>query len=135
MFGKSSKPQNRIDSLIGSTTRIEGNVFFSGGLRVDGVVRGNVNALPDQPGTLVISEHARVDGEVQVAHLVVNGTINGAVHASETLELQSSSRVRGDVHYKCIEMHQGAIVEGRLVHKDGGVADVKPIELKLASGA
>jgi len=135
MFGKSSKPQNRIDSLIGGTTRIEGNVFFSGGLRVDGVVRGNVSALPDQPGTLVISEHARVDGEVHVAHLVVNGMINGAVNAGETLELQASSRVKGDVYYKSIEMHQGAIIEGRLVHQDGGVAENRPIELKLASGA
>ena len=42
MFNKTSKPQNRIDSLIGATTRIEGNVIFSGGLRVDGLVRGNV---------------------------------------------------------------------------------------------
>ncbi len=134
MFGKSSKPQNRIDSLIGSTTRIEGNVFFAGGLRVDGMIRGNVSALPDQPGTLVISEHARVDGEVQVAHLVINGTIKGSVYASETLELQPNSRVEGDVHYKSIEMHQGAIVEGRLVHQDA-IAGAKPVELKLASGA
>lgn len=134
MFGKASKPQNRIDSLIGSTTRIEGNVFFTGGLRVDGVIRGNVSALPDQPGTLVISEHARVDGEVQVAHLVVNGTINGAVHAAETLELQSGSRVKGDVHYKSVEMHQGAVVEGRLVHYEGA-GEIKSVELKLASGS
>jgi cytoskeletal protein CcmA (bactofilin family) len=134
MFGKTSKPQNRIDSLIGATTRIEGNVFFSGGLRIDGTVRGNVSALPDQPGTLVISEHARIDGEVQVAHLVVNGTINGTVHASESLELQSGSRVKGDVHYKGIEMQQGAIIEGRLVHHDG-VTEIRPVELKLASGS
>ncbi|MEO8203748.1 MAG: polymer-forming cytoskeletal protein [Betaproteobacteria bacterium] len=134
MFGKSSKPQNRIDSLIGSTTRIEGNVFFAGGLRVDGMIRGNISALPDQPGTLVISEHARVDGEVQVAHLVVNGTIKGSVYATETLELQPNSRVEGDVHYKSIEMHQGAIVEGRLVHQDA-ITAAKPVELKLASGA
>ena len=120
MFGKSSKPQNRIDSLIGGTTRIEGNVFFSGGLRVDGVIRGNVSALPDQPGTLVISEHARIEGEVQVAHLVVNGTINGTV--------------QGDVHYKSVEMHQGAVVEGRLVHHDG-IGELKAVELKLASGS
>jgi cytoskeletal protein CcmA (bactofilin family) len=131
MFKKASKPQNRIDSLIGSTTRIEGNVFFSGGLRVDGMVRGNVAALPDQPGTLVVSEDARIDGEVQAAHIVVNGTINGPVHATETLELQASSRVKGDVHYKSIEMQQGAIVEGRLVHHG---AEVKGVELKLASG-
>lgn len=131
MFGKQNKPQNRIDSLIGSTTRIEGNVFFSGGLRVDGMVRGNVAALPDQPGTLVISEHARIDGELQAAHIVVNGTVNGPLNASESLELQASSRVKGDVHYKSIEMLQGAVVEGRLVHH--GSAESKGVELKLAA--
>jgi cytoskeletal protein CcmA (bactofilin family) len=132
MFGKTSKPQNRIDSLVGSTTRIEGNLFFSGGLRVDGVIRGNVAALPDQPGTLVVSEHARIDGEVQATHIVVNGTIIGAVNASESLELQAGSRVKGDVHYKSIEMQQGAVVEGRLIHHG---TEVKAMELKLASGS
>ena len=131
MFNKASKPQNRIDSLIGATTRIEGNVFFSGGLRVDGMVRGNVAALPEQPGTLVISAEARIDGEVQATHIVVSGTINGPVHATETLELQSGSRVKGDVYYKSIEIQQGAVVEGRLVHH---AAEVKGVELKLASG-
>jgi cytoskeletal protein CcmA (bactofilin family) len=129
MFRKESKPQNRIDSLIGATTRIEGNVFFSGGLRIDGAVRGSVAALPDQPGTLVVSEHARVDGEVQAAHVVVNGTINGPVDSRESLELQASSRVKGDVHYKSIEIQQGAVVEGRLVHHS---AEVKTVELKVA---
>jgi cytoskeletal protein CcmA (bactofilin family) len=129
MFRRESKPQNRIDSLIGATTRIEGNVFFSGGLRVDGSVRGNVAALPDQPGTLVVSEHARVDGEVQAAHVVVNGTVNGPVDALETLELQANSRVKGDIHYKSIEIQQGAVIEGRLVHH---TSEVKGVELKIA---
>jgi len=129
MFRRESKPQNRIDSLIGATTRIEGNVFFSGGLRVDGAVRGNVAALPDQPGTLVISEQARVDGEVQAAHVVVNGTINGPVDARETLELQAGSRVKGDIHYKSIEIQQGAVIEGRLVHYS---TEAKGVELKIA---
>ena len=132
MFRKQSKPQNRIDSLIGASTRIEGNVFFSGGLRIDGTVRGNVCALPEQPGTLVVSEQARVDGEVQVSHLVVNGTINGPVHASESLELQAKSRVKGDIHYNSVEMQQGAIVEGRLVHSS---SEVKTVGLKLAASS
>jgi len=131
MFNKTSKPQSRIDSLVGSTTRIEGNLFFSGGLRVDGVIRGNVSALPDQPATLVVSEHARIDGDVQATHIVVNGTINGGVSATESLELQAGSRIKGDVHYKSIEMQQGAVVEGRLMHQG---AEVKAMELKLASG-
>ncbi len=130
MFKRESKPQNRIDSLIGATTRIEGNVFFSGGLRVDGAVRGNVSALPDQPGTLVLSEHARIDGEVQADHVVVNGTINGPVDSRESLELQAQSRVKGDVHYKSIEIQQGAIVEGRLVHH--AAEGSKAVELKVA---
>ena len=131
MFNKTSKPQNRIDSLIGATTRIEGNVIFSGGLRVDGMVRGNVAALPDQPATLMVSSYARIDGEVQAAHVVVNGMINGPVHATETLELQAGSRVKGDVHYKSIEVVRGAIVDGRLVHHEA--AEAKPTGLKLAS--
>jgi cytoskeletal protein CcmA (bactofilin family) len=131
MFNKASKPQNRIDSLIGATTRIEGNVIFSGGLRVDGMVRGNVASVAEKPGTLVVSADARIDGEVQAAHIVVNGTINGPVHATESLELQASSRVKGDVHYKSIEIQQGAVVEGRLVHHG---AEAKGVELKLASG-
>ena len=81
----------KIDSLIGATTRIEGNVVFSGGLRVDGMVRGNVASVADQPGTLVVSADARIDGEVQAAHIVVSGSINGPVHATETLELQAGT--------------------------------------------
>src|ERR1700675_2488142 len=129
MFRRESKPQNRIDSLIGATTRIEGNVFFSGGLRVDGSVRGNVAGPPDQPAALVVSEQARIDVEVQAAHVVVNGTINGPVDARETLELQAGSRVKGDIHYKSIEIQQGAVIEGRLVHHS---AEVKGVELKIA---
>ena len=131
MFRKQpSKPQNRIDSLIGVGTRIEGNLNFSGGLRVDGEVIGNVTAVAEQPSTLVVSEQARIDGEIRVSHLVVNGEINGPVFASEFLELQSHSRVKGDVHYSTLEMHLGAIVDGHLVHRS---SEAKTVELKLAA--
>lgn len=131
MFGKKpNKPQNRIDSLIGAGTRIEGNISFAGGLRVDGEIQGNVTAIADKPSTLVISEHALIEGEIHVSHLVANGTINGPIFATESLELQSNSRLRGDVHYTTLEMHLGAVVEGRLVH---GAGETKTVELKLAA--
>ncbi|MDX9741208.1 MAG: polymer-forming cytoskeletal protein [Gammaproteobacteria bacterium] len=132
MFNKTSKPNSKIDSLIGAGTTIEGNVVFSGGLRIDGEVRGSVRATGNHPGTLVVSEQARIDGEVNVAHLVVNGTINGPVRSDEFLELQPKARVTGDVEYNTIEMHLGAIVQGRLVH-DVDADDAKSVELKLAS--
>lgn len=118
---KRSKPQNRIDSLIGVGTKIEGNVFFSGGLRVDGSIKGNVCETGDQPSTLVLSEQARIDGVIRVSHVVINGSVVGPVHAQEYVELQSKSRVTGDVFYKTLEMHVGAIVEGKLVHQEGAV--------------
>lgn len=131
MFGKrSNKPQNRIDSLIGAGTKIEGNISFAGGLRVDGEIQGNVTAVADQASTLVVSEHASIEGEIRVSHLVANGAINGPVFAMESLELQSHSRLRGDVHYNTLEMHLGAIVEGRLVHRS---SEAKTVELKLAA--
>jgi len=130
IFQKSSKSQNRIDSLIGAGTTISGDISFVGGLRIDGEVKGNVRVAGDQPGTLVISEHARVEGEISVSHLVVNGTVIGPIHAQEFLELQPRARVTGDVEYNNVEMHLGAVVQGRLVHQ--GVL-AKTVELKLAS--
>lgn len=131
MFGKkTSKPQGRIDSLIGAGTSVAGDVTFTGGLRVDGEIRGNVRGADGQPATLVISEHARIEGDISVSHLVINGTVVGAVHSSDFLELQSRARVTGDIEYSTIEMHLGAVIQGRLVHQG---LPAKSIELKLAA--
>lgn len=133
MFGKGknqgSKPQSKIDSLIGAGTRIEGNITFSGGLRVDGEIKGNVSSEKGVASTLVISEQARIEGQIDVAHVVINGTVVGPVSASDSLELQSSARVTGDVEYHQLEMQQGAVVQGRLIHQ----TVARTVELKLAS--
>ncbi len=131
MFGKKSGVNNTIDSLIGANTRIEGNILFQGGLRIDGQVVGNILASPDHPSMLVISEQARVEGEVHGGHLVVNGTVVGPLMAADMLELQPKARVKGNVHYKALEMHQGAIVEGMLIHVD----ESQRPGLKLAASA
>ena len=131
MFKNSSKPQSRIDSLIGAGTTITGNVIFSGGLRVDGEIRGDVRAAEGQgASTLVISEHARIEGSIDVAHVVVNGTVHGPISSTASLELQEKARVTGDVEYTSIEIHLGAVVEGRLLHR---ASPAKAVELKLAS--
>lgn len=130
MFGKKieSKRLGQIDSLIGVGTQIEGNIRFAGGLRVDGEVKGNIDAAEGaSSSTLVLSEQARIEGSVNVAHLILNGAIVGSVVVSGALEMQSKARIVGDVDYALIEMHQGAVIEGRLVHRG------KSVELKLAA--
>ena len=134
MFGKEkgNKLQNRIDCLIGAGTVIEGNISFSGGLRVDGHVRGNVLAVDDKPGTLVLSEEARIEGEIRVSHVVINGTVVGPVHAVEYVELQAKANVTGDVYYRTLEMQLGAVVQGRLVYQPEAKSD-KVVPLKPAT--
>lgn len=118
MFGRNAKSE--IDSLIGISARIEGNLCFTGGLRIDGEVLGNVISADGPDHLLIVSEHARIEGEVRCANLVVNGYIAGPVHASELLELQPKGRILGDVHYKLLEMHGGASVTGTLTHEQVG---------------
>jgi cytoskeletal protein CcmA (bactofilin family) len=135
MFGskKASKPQSRIDSLIGAGTTIEGNICFTGGLRVDGQVRGNVVSADDKPGTLVLSDQARIEGEIRVAHAVINGTVIGAVNALEYVELQGKANVTGDVQYRTLEIQLGAVVQGRLVYQTESKSDkVVPIKSAVA---
>jgi cytoskeletal protein CcmA (bactofilin family) len=127
---KQSAPQKRIDSLIGAGTVVNGDVTFTGGLRIDGKVHGNVVAANGEASTLVISESAKVDGEIRVSHLVVNGTVNGPLVAIDYLELQPKARIVGDVTYKTLEMHVGAVIRGRLNHAEPGIASV--VELKRA---
>jgi cytoskeletal protein CcmA (bactofilin family) len=130
MFGKKTenKRQGQIDSLIGAGTQVDGNLRFTGGLRIDGEVKGNIEAVDGaSSSTLVLSEHGRIEGAVTVSHLILNGTIVGAVTVTDSLEMQSKAKIVGDVDYALIEMHQGAVIEGRLVHRG------KSVELKLAA--
>lgn len=135
MFGKRPVTPKEIGSLVGSGTTIAGDVTFTGGLRIDGTVRGAVRCADgEKGGMLVISEHGSVDGEVRASHLVVAGRITGPVYASDLVELQPKARIVGDVHYRALEMHHGAVVEGTLVHQS--VEDApRTVGLKLAVGA
>ena len=129
MFGKKAQPP--IKSLIAQGTRIEGDVKFSEGLRVDGEVIGNISALSEQSSILVISEAAVVQGEIHADHVIINGTVRGPVTARELLELQPKAMIEGDVAYRALEMHQGAVISGQLRPLPGAIEE-KPL-LKLAA--
>jgi cytoskeletal protein CcmA (bactofilin family) len=131
MFGQKAK--NTIDSLIGLETTIEGNIQFRGGLRVDGHVKGSLIANPIEGSMLVISEQARVEGEVRAEHIVVDGEITGPVFCGELLELQPMARITGDVHYKALEMHGGALVSGKLSHQQENEQVLKLAVTKTAA--
>jgi cytoskeletal protein CcmA (bactofilin family) len=130
MFGKKTQPPIR--SLVAPGSEIRGSMSFTDGLRVDGSVVGDLRANDDKRSILVISESAHVTGEIHADHVIINGFVQGPVHAHELLELQPKARIEGDVHYKALEMHQGATITGQLRPMLGSVADEKPT-LKLAA--
>lgn len=117
MFGRKNNAatSGSIDCLISVKTRIEGNIQFEGGLRVDGQVKGNL--LGSQNSVLIISELAQLEGEISATQAVINGKITGTVRVADRLELQSKACITGDVRYRTLEMHPGAVVEGRLIHQ------------------
>jgi cytoskeletal protein CcmA (bactofilin family) len=119
-FKKANKIDNRIDTLVGADTRIEGDLYFSGGLRVDGAIRGNVAEQNGNPSTLIISEHGKIEGAVSAAKIVLNGKVTGTVKSSHFIELQTKARITGDLNYKSLEMHTGAVIEGKLVYLGDG---------------
>ena len=129
MFSRKKQPP--IKSLIAQGTQIEGNVQFAEGLRIDGGVVGDIRAAAEQPSILVVSETARVEGAVHASHVIINGEVVGPVHAAELLELQPKARITGNVHYKALEMHQGAVIAGQMCPVAMLVEEKPP--LKLAS--
>jgi cytoskeletal protein CcmA (bactofilin family) len=131
MFGKKKQPPIR--SLVAPGTEIRGNLVFTDGLRVDGVIIGDVRSNEDNPSILVISESAHITGEIHADHVIINGHVQGPVYANELLELQPKARIEGDVHYKALEMHQGATITGQL--RPMGVVEIKaPLKLAANNG-
>jgi cytoskeletal protein CcmA (bactofilin family) len=124
------KPCNTIDTLIGVSTDLKGDIAFSGGLRIDGKVKGNITSRSDDNSTLVLSENAMVTGDVNVPHMIVNGKIKGNVTSVERLELQAKAEINGDVNYKVLEIAAGAQVNGNItrVSEKGGVVPLKSVD-------
>lgn len=110
------KPTEKIDTLIGTNTEINGDIIFAGGLRIDGKLKGNVSARDGSDNSLLtISEQGEVTGNVSVSHVVINGIVNGNVTSPGKVLLQSKAKIVGDVHYSSIEMELGATVNGNMV--------------------
>ncbi len=125
--GKNKAKSTHIDTLIGQYTHIKGDVSFSGGLRVDGSIAGNISAAGDNDSVLTLSEQGSIEGEIKVPHLIINGSISGNVYATEHVELAPQAKVQGNVYYHLLEMAMGAEVNGQLIRmteKDDSILDL-----------
>ena len=137
MFKQSTKPSSRdgqaVDTLIGPQVTIRGDIAFSGGLYVEGRIVGSVTAVEGERAVLMLAEQCSIEGEVHAPIVMIDGRLEGDVHATERVELAAKARVTGNVHYRVVEMHAGAQLTGRLVHADA--ASVQDTSTVLAFNA
>jgi len=105
-------------TLISKETRVRGDIEFSGNLDVEGVVDGNITAKSGAEAFLRVVESGRVHGDIIASALVINGSVEGNVFATTSLELAPKARVKGSVMYRLIQMAPGAEVNGSLTHVD-----------------
>ena len=115
---KPRRPAGHFDTLVSSRTTVKGDVHFSGGLHVDGTIRGRVVAEEGGDAVLRVSEVGSVEGDIVAPHVIVTGTVHGDVYASTHLELAEKASIHGNVYYNLIEMAMGASVNGSLVHQN-----------------
>lgn len=121
MIGRDKKASTEQghQTLISSNAQVNGDIVFNGGLHVQGKVVGNVTAYQDG-GRLVIGSTGAIEGEINVPRVIINGRVQGDVHAGEHLELAEKAVIEGNVYYTMIEMVMGARVNGKLVREDNG---------------
>jgi cytoskeletal protein CcmA (bactofilin family) len=116
MFNRRDKESvGRIDTLIGRSASVQGDIEFAGGLHVDGRITGSVRATAGAEGALSVSEHGVIEGSVEAPNVVLNGRVNGDIIGRDRVVLGGKARVRGNVHYGVIEMALGAEISGKLV--------------------
>jgi len=117
MWGGNKIRSSKIETLIGHSIEIDGDLNFKGGLHLDGKVSGNVTSEKGSSAVLIVSEQGEITGDVSVPYAVINGKIKGNVYASEKLELSNKACITGNVHYNVLEMASGASVNGNMLHE------------------
>jgi cytoskeletal protein CcmA (bactofilin family) len=105
---KPTPPADEISAFLGKETVFEGKMTFEGVFRLDGKFEGEIF----ESGTLIVGETAVLKGKIGVNMLVINGLIEGEVHAKTRVEIHSTGKLYGNLSTPIITITEGGIFEG-----------------------
>jgi cytoskeletal protein CcmA (bactofilin family) len=105
MQGKSA---NEIGSQLGEGVELSGDFYFSKGVRIGGVVKGKIRA----DALLEVAPTGRIEAEVDVRRISIQGELHGTIRASERVEIHKEGKVRGEIFSPCLIIESGAFFEG-----------------------
>ena len=108
------KKNHSIDTLIDETMNIRGSMSFSGGIRLDGKLYGNLSLAEGSAGSVIMGPKSKIIGDITTDSAIIAGEVKGNIEAIDFLELHSTAVVNGDIVYGALEVHSGAIINGTL---------------------
>lgn len=113
MFNKNSSGVSRegVETIIGSSVKIEGNFVCKGGIVIEGEVKGTIST----EGFLEIGDKAMVTADVSAQEARVGGEIRGNIKIQGYLELTASAKIIGDIEAGSLSISRGAIIKGKCV--------------------
>jgi cytoskeletal protein CcmA (bactofilin family) len=109
MKNKTDRGGGGLNTIIGKDSVIEGTLEVKGGLRIDGMVRGQITATE----SLSVGDSGRVEADLASVMIVIGGKVVGNILAKEKIELQSKAEVEGDITTKNLIIEEGALFHGR----------------------
>ena len=103
-----------ITTLIDKDILISGDTTYTGGIRIDGKINGNLKVHGEEGSLLIMGHGSKITGDVEVEKAIINGEINGNVKCRDYLELNTNAIVNGSIEYDIIEVHEGSKINGIL---------------------
>ena len=123
-------------TVIDAATVMEGRIVFAESIRIDGKVIGDLQEEPGAKGSVAIAPRATVCGDIVAHRVLVAGTVQGNIHATEIVQLMNGARITGDISYAAITIAHGAVVNGSLTgsaRKAESASDMRRKPLLLAN--
>ncbi len=97
-----------LHTLLGKGSEFDGKLSFEGQVRIDGKYTGHIHTKD----VLVIGESAKVNAEINAGTIIINGTVEGIIRATQLVELHPPARVKGTIETPAMSMEKGVIFEG-----------------------
>jgi cytoskeletal protein CcmA (bactofilin family) len=95
-------------TFLGKGAQFKGIIKFEGTIRIDGRLEGEIHTK----GTLMVGEHAVIEGDISADVVVSGGHINGNIVASEKVQLLSAGIVTGTIKTPLLSIEEGVRLYG-----------------------
>ncbi len=95
-------------NIIGNGTDIKGNIKSNGDLRIDGFIKGTIEAS----GKVVVGTTGRVEGEIHCQNADISGEVKAHIKVTELLSLKATAVVSGDILANKLAIEPGAVFTG-----------------------